>query len=184
MYADYTYYQTEYGGKMSADDYKRFGRRAEDYLDCITGGKLDFAFPTNEKAAGKVKRCLCTFSDFIQRVDYYQQMAVDSMGTVAQSDGSMRGRVVTSISSGSESVGYSATASFGTDVENAAKSEEGMQTELYKKAKSIIGGVPDSNGVNLLYAGIPYPRSNAQISRPPEDKPVEKPTEPEESEEV
>lgn len=157
MYADYTYYQTEYGGKMSADDYKRFGRRAEDYLDTLTGGKLDFAFPANEKSAGKVKRCLCVFAEFIQRVDAYQQMAYDSMGTVAQADGSMRGRVVTSISSGSESMGFSATASFGTDVENAAKSEEGMQAELYAKAKPIIGGVPDANGVNLLYAGA-YPK--------------------------
>lgn len=153
MYADYEYYQNEYGGKMSADDYKRFGRRAEDYLYYLTGGKLDFAFPTNEKAVGKVKRCLCTFADFIHRVDQYQQMAANSMGTVAQSDGTMRGRVVTSISSGSESIGYSAIASFGTDVENAAKSEEGMQKELYIKAKPIIGGVPDANGVNLLYAG-------------------------------
>ena len=55
MYADFEYYQTEYGGKMSAEDYKRFGRRAERRIDGRTGGKLQFAFPTNERDVEAVK---------------------------------------------------------------------------------------------------------------------------------
>ena len=44
MYADYEYYSTEYGGKMSADDYKRFGRRAERRIDGITGINCNLPF--------------------------------------------------------------------------------------------------------------------------------------------
>ena len=48
------------------------------------------------------------------------------------------------------------------------------QERLYRDTvREYLSFVPDSNGVNLLYAGIPYPRRNAPISRPPEDKPVE-----------
>lgn len=180
MYADYTYYQTEYGGKMSADDFKRFGERAEDYLGYLTGYKLDFAFPTNARAVKKVKRCFCVFADFIKKVDDYQQMAANAIGTVTRSDGTVTGKFIKSMASGSESVSYSASESFGTDVENAAKSEEGLQAELDKKAKMLIGGVPDYNGVNLLFTGA-YPYSTEVVSAPPEDK-TEEPQEPEESE--
>lgn len=44
QYADYEYYQTEYGGKMSVDDYKRFGRRAERRIDGITGNLSTHSF--------------------------------------------------------------------------------------------------------------------------------------------
>ena len=184
MYADYEYYQTEYGGKMSADDYKRFGRRAERRIDGITGNKLQFAFPTNERDVEAVKDCVCELADFLWQIDSYNAAAMESMGTVAQADGTVKGKVITSISSGSESVGYSVSGSASTATMEAAKDKKVADAMVYGMVRDGLGGVSDSNGINLLYAGIPYPRRNAPISRPPEDKPVEKPTEPEESEEA
>ncbi|MCM1385120.1 MAG: hypothetical protein NC243_11340, partial [Lachnoclostridium sp.] len=84
MYADYDYYTTEYGGKMSADDYKRFGRKAERKIDTITGGKLQFAFPVNERDAQAVKDAVCELADFLFQIDQYNAAAMESMGTVAQ----------------------------------------------------------------------------------------------------
>lgn len=182
MYADYDYYQTEYGGKMSADDYKRFGRRAERRIDSITGSKLQFAFPNNERDIEAVKDCVCELADFLWQIETYNQSAMESMGTVAQADGTVKGKVITSISSGSESIGYSAAGSASTATMEAAKDKKVADTMVYGMVRDGLSGIKDSNGVNLLYAGIPYPRRNAPISRPPEDKPVEKPTEPEESE--
>lgn len=184
MYADYDYYQTEYGGKMSADDFKRFGRRAERRIDGITGNKLQFAFPTNERDVEAVKDCVCELADFLYQIDAYNQSAMESMGTVAQADGTVKGKVITSISSGSESIGYSAAGSASTATMEAAKDKKVADTMVYGIVRDNLCGVPDANGVNLLYAGIPYPSRNAPISKPPEDKPVEKPTEPGESEEV
>lgn len=181
MYADYEYYQTEYGGKMSADDYKRFGRRAERRIDCITGNKLQFAYPTNERDVEAVKDCVCELADFLYQIDSYNAAAMESMGTVAQADGTVKGKVITSISSGSESVGYSVSGSASTSTMEAAKDKKVADTMIYGMVQDGLIGIKDSNGVNLLYAGIPYPRRNAPISRPPEDKPVE-PTEPQEPE--
>lgn len=180
MYADYDYYSTEYGGKMSADDYKRFSRRAERRIDGITGNKLQFAFPNNERDIEAVKDCVCELADFLWQIETYNQSAMESMGTVAQADGTVKGKIITSISSGSESIGYSAAGSASTAISDAAKDKKVADTMVYGIVRDGLGGVPDSNGVNLLYAGIPYPRRNAPISRPPEDKPVDKPTEPEE----
>lgn len=65
---------------------------------------------------------------------------------------------------------------------DAVLSDKAAQDKLYRDTvREYLSLVPDSNGVNLLYAGIPYPRRNAPISRPLEDKP-EEPTEPEEPE--
>ena len=184
MYADYEYYQTECGGKMSADDYKRFGRRAERRIDGITGNKLQFAYPTNERDIEAVKDCVCELADFLWQIDSYNNAAMESMGTVAQADGTVKGKVITSISSGSESIGYSAGGSAKSAVAKAAESEKDLNEQIYLKVSGALYGVRDSNGVPMLNAELSYPRRNAPISRPPEDKPVEKPTEPEESEEV
>jgi len=73
MYADYDYYSTEYSGKMSADDYKRFGQRAERRIDGITGNKLQFAFPINERDVESVKDCVCELADFLYQIDSYNQ---------------------------------------------------------------------------------------------------------------
>lgn len=179
MYADYTYYQTEYGGKMSADDFKRFGRRAERRIDGITGNKLQFAYPTNERSIEAVKDCVCELADFLWQIETYNQSAMESMGTVAQADGTVKGKVITSISSGSESIGYSAAGSAKSSVAKAAESEKDLNEQIYSKVSGALYGVHDSNGIPMLNAELPYPVRNAPISRAPEDKP-EEPTEPQE----
>lgn len=183
MYADYEYYQTEYGGKMSADDYKRFGRRAERRIDGITGNKLQFAFPTNERDVEAVKDCVCELADFLYQIDSYNTAAMESMGTVAQADGTVKGKVITSISSGSESIGLSTGSSIKTSASKAVESEEDLDTQVYKKVKTGLNGIHDSNGIPMLNSEIPYPVRHAPISRPPENKPVEKPEEPTEPQE-
>ncbi|MCM1232720.1 MAG: hypothetical protein NC489_21550 [Ruminococcus flavefaciens] len=157
MYADYDYYQTEYGGKMSADDYKRFVRKAERRIDTITGGKLQFAFPTNERDAQAVKDAVCELADFLYQIDQYNAAAMESMGTVAQADGTVKGKVITSISSGSESIGYSASGSASTAAMEAAKDKKVADAMIYGMVRDSLSGISDNNGVLLLYAGS-YPR--------------------------
>ena len=157
MYADYEYYKNEYGGKMSADDFKRFGRRAERRIDSITGGKLQFAFPANERSAEAVKDCVCELTDFLYQIDTCNTAAMESMGTVTQADGTVKGKVITSVSSGSESIGYSANGSASSAVIEAAKDKKVADMMIYETVRDSLGGIPDANGVNLMYAG-PYLR--------------------------
>lgn len=179
MYADYTYYTTEYGGKMSAADFKRNGRKAERRIDSLTGGKLQFAFPTNEIDVEAVKDAVCELSDFLWQIDLYNNAAMESIGTVAQADGTVKGKVITSISSGSESRSYSASGTANTSVTEAAKDKKVADTMIYGMVQDNLGGVPDYNGINLLYAGA-YPYLTKVVNPPPEDKP----TTPEDSSEV
>ena len=166
-YADYTYYTTEYGGKMSAADFKRFGRRAERRIDSLTGGKLQFAFPSNARDVEAVKDAVCELADFLYQIDIYNNAAMESIGTVAQADGTIKGKVITSISSGSESIGYSAGGSASTATMEAAKDKKIADTMIYNMVQDSLGGVPDANGVNLLFAGA-YPYRIPQVPKLPQ----------------
>lgn len=158
MYADFDYYTKEYGGKVigSADDFNHYARKATRRIDTITTNKLQFAFPTDDNAVMSVKDCFCELADFICQLDRYQSAAMDSVGTVAQSDGTVKGKVITSISSGSESISYSASSSADSSIAEAAKDKKTADAMIYGIVKDGLAYISDANGVNLLYAG-PYP---------------------------
>lgn len=158
MYLDFQYYQTEYGGRLfeTEDAFKRYERKAERRMDTATRDKLTFAFPSVEKDAAAVKDCLCELAEFLRRVEQVQEAASDSVGVVTQEDGTVKGKVVTSVVSGSESRGYSAGGSISTIESDAAKDRKILDMAVYSIIRDGLSGVPDANGVNLLYAG-PYP---------------------------
>lgn len=162
MYADFEYYTTTYGGKVlkSEEDFNHFGRKAERRMDAITGMKLQFAFPAKGKDAEAVKDCLCELAEFLYQVDAYQNAAMESVGVVAQSDGTVKGKVVSSITSGSESISYSTGGSASTSVMEAAKDKKVMDALIYGMVQDGLSGVLDANGVNLLFAGA-YPGKRA-----------------------
>ncbi len=155
MYADFTYYTTEYCGKAikSEDDFTHFARKAERRLDTITGNKLQFAFPVEEWSIEMVKVCLCELTEFLYLVGFCQSAAINSVGVVEQADGTVKGKVVSSISSGSESISYSTGGFESTAITEAAKDRKVMDATVYNIVQNGLYAVPDANGVNLLYAG-------------------------------
>ncbi|WP_418489929.1 hypothetical protein [Eisenbergiella porci] len=158
MYIDFKYYQTEYGGEVfeSEEAFQKYARKAERRVDTSTYGKLSFAFPAAEKDAAAVKDCICELAEFLYRVNQLQAAASDSVGVVKQEDGTVKGKVVTSVTSGSESRGYSAGGGIATVESDAAKDRKVFDMAVYSIIRDGLSGVPDANGVNLLYAG-PYP---------------------------
>lgn len=174
MYADFDYYQTEYLGEVieSADNFTRYSKKAAKLIDNLTMKKLRFAFPFDEQAANAVKDCECEIADFLYKVDRYNKVAMESMGTIAQADGTVRGKVLTSIGSGSESRGYSASVSIDTEIAESAKDKKVADAKIYGIVLDNLSLENDANGVNLLYSGIPYPYSTKVVNPPPENKPT------------
>ena len=185
-YVTYDYYKSIYGeDSMPETDFNRLSWEACRRVDTLTLNKLKFAFPTNEDDIETVRRCVCKLTWIAGQIEAANKRVSEGQGYITDESGALRGKVVSSVSSGSESISYTAKAEGGGTLIDAVLSDKAAQERLYRDTvREYLSLVPDSNGVNLLYAGIPYPRRNAPISRPPEDKPVEKPTEPEESEEV
>ncbi len=183
-YVTYDYYKSIYGeDSMPETDFNRLSWEAFRKVDTLTLNKLKFAFPTNEDDVEAVRRCVCKLIEIARQIEAASKRVSEGQGYITDESGALRGKVVSSVSSGSESISYTAKAEGGSTLIDAVLSDKTAQERLYlDTVREYLLLVPDSNGVNLLYAGIPYPRRNAPISRPPENKPVEKPTEPEESE--
>lgn len=158
---------------MLETDFNRLSWEAYRRIDVLTLNKLKFAFPTNEDDIEAVRRCVCKMIEIARQIEAANKRVTEGQGYITDESGALRGKVVSSVSSGSESISYTAKAEGGSTLIDAVLSDKAAQERLYSDTvREYLSLVPDSNGVNLLYAGIPYPRRNAPISRPPEDKPT------------
>ena len=71
--------------------------------------------------------------------------------------GALRGKVVSSVSSGSESISYIAKSESGSTLVDTVLADKAAQDKLYRDiVRDYLSLVPDANGINLLYAGV-YP---------------------------
>lgn len=158
-YVDYKFYKDLYGeNAVPESDFKRISWEAQKRVDNLTFGKLKFAFPTNEDDAEAVKRCVCKLIEVAVAIESANKRVSDSQGYVSDDNG-VHGKVISSISSGSESISYTAKSESGSTLIDAVLSDKAAQDKLYADTvKEYLAGVPDANGVNLLYAGIPYPK--------------------------
>ena len=184
-YVTYEYYKSIYGeDSMPESDFNRLSWEACRRIDTLTLNKLKFAYPTDEDSSEAVKRCVCKLIEIAGQIEAANKRVTEGQGYITDESGTLRGKVVSSVSSGSESISYTAKAEGGSTLIDAVLSDKAAQDKLYRDTvREYLSLVPDSNGVNLLYAGIPYPVRHAPISRPPESKPVEKPEEPTEPQE-
>lgn len=153
-YADYTFFSSLYSGVTEAD----FNRKAWDaskIMDYHTTGvdgvaKLRTHYPTDEYDIEAVKRCCCALVSLLLKIE----TAETASGIVTRADGTVSGKVVSSVSSGSESISYSVS---GNTAFDKAVADESARNKLYSDTiRHYLSGVHDANGVNLLYMGA-YP---------------------------
>ena len=162
-YVDYEYYKSLYGEKaISEADFNRLLWDAEREIDKATSGvdnvrKLKVAFPTNEEDAETVKRCVCALVEFLKQIEDAERNANSVGQYVERADGSLQGKVVSSVSAGNESISYAVGKSADTAISNATKSLQDKDMTVYAFITSRLYGTSDANGVNLLFCGrYPY----------------------------
>lgn len=159
-YVDYAYYSSIYGSKsIPREDFDIHIRKAQRELDRATTGKLKFAFPVDESAIEAVKDCLCELVNVFYKLQQIEDAGFESMGTVTDSTtGALRGKVVSSVSSGTESISYSNSTGQDENVYTRAAVSVNSRNQLMKDISTeYLSMVEDANGVGLLYSG-PYPR--------------------------
>lgn len=158
-YVDYEFYKSLYGNDAIPEtDFNRLLWEAQKRVDNITFGKLKFAFPANEDDAEAVKRCVCKLIEIATAIDAANKRVTEAQGYVQdETAGSVHGKIISSITSGSESRTYTAKSESGSTIIDAVLSDKTAQDKLYMDtAREYLAGIPDANGINLLYAG-PYP---------------------------
>ena len=154
------YYKGIYGD-ISEPEFSNLAWEASRILDVHTTGidnvkKLKSYFPTDEDDAELVKRCTAKLVHFLHQVQTAELAAMESRGYESTEQG-MRGKVISSVSAGNESITYANGISVSTDIDAAVKNKTTRDRMSAEIVWEYLAGVTDDNGVNLLYMGR-YPR--------------------------
>lgn len=148
-----------YEGLYGEIDEKTFDRLSWDacrMLDLHTTGidgvkKLRDYFPVDDDDATAVKRLACKLVNIFHQIEAAEAIAGSAQGYEMTEQG-LRGKVVTSVSAGNESITYSAKGAE-TAIQKAVGDEYYKKALLRDMIQEQLSGVTDANGVNLLYMG-------------------------------
>lgn len=156
-YTDYEFYiEKYYGDTVPESEFEKYADRASDRIDMITFDRLMNGLPEDKRANTKVQKAVCAVAETLYRIEQIKKASMETMGTVVQEDGTVTGKVVSSVSSGAESISY-ATGTSSYEIDEYAKVASGELNELtFLKSKALpyLMGVTDNKGVCLLYAGL------------------------------
>lgn len=163
-YADYEFYTTSYFGSVVPEtDFPRLAERASDFIDMITFNRLVDGLPENERSQKRIKKVVCSLAELMYQIELAEKnatnAAVSGTSTVIGSGGSITG-IVTSVSSGSESISYAtpqqirASAKEWSAVYAAAGDVQKTNNLLLKTALPLLIGVRTDDGIPVLYAGV------------------------------
>ena len=163
-YADYEFYTTSYFGSVVPEtDFSRLAERASDFVDTMTFDRLVDGLPTNERSQKRVKKAVCSLAELMYQIELAEKnatnAAVSGTSTAIGSGGSTTG-VITSVSSGSESISYATPQQIGASAKEwsavyaAAGDAQKTNDLLLKTALPLLMGVRTDDGIPVLYAGV------------------------------
>ncbi len=151
MYTDYDFYENKYYGDiLTLENSNKWLSRASDLIDHYTFNRLHKNFPTDKLHKIKVLKCVCAVADALYKIDEQNS----AMAAIVEEDGTVHG-AISSISSGRESISYATGASSSASAYAKAASSKAEEAAFIEDIIcEYIANIPDSTGVNLLYAGV------------------------------
>ena len=163
-YADYDFYKTSYFGSVVPEtDFPKLAEKASDFIDAMTFDRLVDGLPTNERSQKRIKKAVCSLTELMYQIELAEKnatnAAVSDTSTAIGSGGSTTG-VVTSVSSGSESISYATPQQIGASAKEwsaayaAAGDVQKTNDLLLKTALPLLMGVRTDDGMPILYAGV------------------------------
>lgn len=162
-YADYKFYTESFGNVVPEADFPRLAERASDFVDLMTSDRLANGLPTDERSQKRIKKAVCSLAEKMYQIELAERnatnAAVSGTSTAIGSGGSTTG-IVTSVSSGSESISYATPqqkasgAKEWSAVYAATGDVQKTNDLLYKAALPLLMGVRTDDGIPVLYAGV------------------------------
>lgn len=162
-YADYKFYTESFGNVVPEADFPRLAERASEFIDLMTSDRLVDGLPANERSQKRIKKAVCSLSELMYQIELAEKNAANAAAsgtsTTIGSGGSTTG-IVTSVSSGSESISYATPqqkasgAKEWSAVYAAAGDVQKTNDLLLKTALPLLMGVRTDGGIPVLYAGV------------------------------
>lgn len=160
-YADYKFYTESFGNVVPEADFPRLAERASDFVDLMTSDRLVDGLPTNGRSQKRIKKAVCSLAELMYQIELAEKNAV-SQASASATDICVGGKstgVVTSVSSGSESISYATPQQIGVSAKEwsavyaAAGDVQKTNDLLLKTALPLLMGVRTDEGIPILYAG-------------------------------
>ena len=163
-YADYDFYTTScFGSVVPETDFPRLAERANNFIDVMTFDRLVDGLPTNERSQKRIRKAVCSLAELMYQIELAEKnaanVAASGTSTTTGSGGSTTG-IVTSVSSGSESISYATPQQIGASAKEwsavyaAAGDVQKTNDLLLKTALPLLMGVRTDDGIPILYAGL------------------------------
>ena len=162
-YADYEFYTSSfYGSAVQESDFLRLSERASDWLDAATFDRLVDSLPSSERSQKKIKKAVCSLVEVLYQFEQAKKQATaaaSGSSSVEVGTGTSTG-IVTSVSSGSESISYATPQQAGASAKEwsavyAAAGDPKLENKLMlDTVRPYLMGVTTDEGVPLLYAGV------------------------------
>lgn len=162
-YADYDFYTTSYFGSVVPEtDFPRLAERASDFVNTMTFDRLVDGLPSNERSQKRIKKAVCSLAELMYQIELAEKNATNqaSANLTNTNVGNISAGVVTSVSSGSESISYATPQQIGASAKEwsavyaAAGDVQKTNDLLLKTALPLLMGVRDNEGIPILYAGL------------------------------
>lgn len=162
-YADYEFYTTSYFGSVVPEtDFPRLAERASDFVDTMTFDRLVDGLPTNERSQKRIKKAVCSLAELMYQIELAEKNAINqaSASVTDTNTGDKPTGVVTSVSSGSESISYATPQQIGASAKEwsavyaTAGDVQKTNDLLLKTALPLLMGVRTDDGIPILYAGL------------------------------
>lgn len=162
-YADYEFYTTSYFGSVVPEaDFPRLAEKASDFVDLMTSDRLVDGLPTNERSQKRIKKAVCSLAELMYQIELAEKNAINqaSANVTDINVGNISTGIVTSVSSGSESISYATPQQIGASakewsaVYTAAGDTQKTNDLLLKTALPFLMGVRTDDGIPILYAGV------------------------------
>ena len=163
-YADYVFYTTLcFGNAVPEADFPRLAERASAFIDTITFDRLVDGLPEDKRSQKRIKKAVCSLTELMYQIELAEKNAASAAAsgtsTAVGSGGKTTG-VVTSVSSGSESISYATPQQIGASAKEwsavyaAAGDVQKTNDLLLKTALPLLMGVRTDEGIPILYAGF------------------------------
>lgn len=162
-YADYKFYTESFGNVVPETDFPRVAERASDFVNLMTSDRLVDGLPINGRLQKRIKKAVCSLAELMYQIELAEKNATNAAASGASTTigagGSTTG-VVTSVSSGSESISYATPqqkasgAKEWSAVYAAAGDVQKTNDLLYKTALPLLMGVMTDDGIPILNAGV------------------------------
>lgn len=161
-YADYKFYTESFGNVVPETDFPRLAEKASDFIDAMTFDRLVDGLPENERSQKRIKKAVCSLAELMYQIELAEKNAINqaSANVTDINVGNISTGVVTSVSSGSESISYATPQQIGASAKEwsavyaAAGDVQKTNDLLLKTVLPLLMGVRTDDGIPVLYAGV------------------------------